>query len=685
MPRRMSRPPPPPIFVGTTAEAQAMKLLVDHEEDAADAQEAEDKVPDLNDLVPTPNKRHSLVFEAPVTPTRIDGQRSPASPSWAPLEGSPQNQMREFGASPRARPPTWHHKDRPGSWHRNSLEVPAFYMPPSPSDNSTRTPDKTMRVFEPTPQHGLHARNLSAYFPHPGMPARAPSPTPVQPAGDSVIPDADKSAFGAGADYSAPPAEESTERPRTSKRRGHHHRHSLSHNFFSFLDPTQTNAQTSHSPLENASSPTIPITLNLADDKPQPVSMDVASSPATLSPMSSGKKDPQAQVLTSFAVIEAVLGIGLWVEGQMSGWRCLTAAGYLVVFDAMGMGVTLFARTDRLGWRSLRRPYGSSRVTSLLCFSQSVFLLFAAVYIAKEALEQVVLGAGAHDHAGVSSPGHGHGHHEHGAGDERPFPQLLLLFASVATLFSGAALANHARLVDATGPLFLPSWYLANSIVRDNAFLSNPFTLSIAGTCALLFFVSLVVPTSSLNSIDAMASLVLTFLTGSLAYAPAVAFANVLLQTAPSASSSQMKALRRALRDVADDRRVLGLGTLRCWTVNAGKVGPEASTISSAPNSRRGSLIAMRPSISTTSPSTQAFTDSPKASQDIVAQLSGKADGDTDAPLVVTLVVHVHPDTSDRDVMEVTRISWSKLSSAISCRQSGGEVSVQVTRGWEGA
>ncbi|CAK9785843.1 hypothetical protein CC85DRAFT_287658 [Cutaneotrichosporon oleaginosum] len=673
LPRRMSKPPPPPIFVRTATDAGARPDLFDQEDDRAEAQEAEDTVPDLNDLPPTPNKRHSLNFDHPVTPTRMDGQRSPASPSWAPLEMSPQAQLREFGASPRARPPTWHHMDRPASWHRNSLEVPAFYVAPSPQEKPTR-------AFEPTPQHGLHARNLSAYFPHPGVPARAPSPTPAQPAGDSVIPDADKSAFGAGADYAAPPpVEEATERPRTSKRRGHHHRHSLSHNFFSFLDPTQTNPHAATPPSD--AGPTIPINLSPADDKPHPVPMDVASSPATLSPLPPGKKDPQAQALVSFAVIEAVLGVGLWVEGQMSGWRCLTAVGYLVVFDAMGMGVNLFARTDRLGWRSLRRPYGSSRVTSMLCFSQSVFLIFAAVYIAKEAVEQVVLGASAHDHAAAS--GHSHGHHDHGSGDERPFPQLLLLLASVATLFSGAVLANHSRLVDATGPLFLPPWYLANSVVRDNGFLSNPFTLSIAGTCALLFLASLVVPTASLSSLDAIASLVLAFLTASLAHPPAVAFAHVLLQTAPPASSSQMKALRRALRDVADDRRVLGLGTLRCWTINAGKMEPEAMTTSSAPPSRRGSFTAIRPSVSTISPSTQAFTDSPRASQDIVAQLT--REGDTDAPLVVTLVVHVHPETSDSEILEVTRVSWSKLSSAISCRQSAGEVSVQVRRGWEGA
>jgi hypothetical protein len=48
-----------------------------------------------------------------------------------------------------------------------------------------------------------------------------------------------------------------------------------------------------------------------------------------------------------------------------------------------------------------------ARLSSLLYFAQSLFLVFAAVYIAKESLEQVVLGAGAHDH---SSGGGGHSH-----------------------------------------------------------------------------------------------------------------------------------------------------------------------------------------------------------------------------------------------------------------------------------
>lgn len=209
MPRRMSRPPPPPILVRTATDVSSTGIRIDSEEDKAEAREAADTVPDLTDLPPTPNKRHSLnLSDRPLTPTGPDGRRSPLSPSWAPLETSPRSEMRDFGSSPRGRPP---------SWHRTSLEVPSFYIPPSPSES------KPARSFEPTPHHGLHARNLSAYFPHPGMPARVPSPTPVSPAGDSVIPDADKSAFGAGGDYSPQsPAEESTERARAGKRRGHH-------------------------------------------------------------------------------------------------------------------------------------------------------------------------------------------------------------------------------------------------------------------------------------------------------------------------------------------------------------------------------------------------------------------------------------------------------------------------------
>lgn len=62
-----------------------------------------------------------------------------------------------------------------------------------------------------------------------------------------------------------------------------------------------------------------------------------------------------------------------------------------------------------------------ARFMTLLYFAQSLFLVFASVYIAKESIETVLLGEGAHSHGGGG--GHGHGHetehgHGHGQGDE---------------------------------------------------------------------------------------------------------------------------------------------------------------------------------------------------------------------------------------------------------------------------
>jgi hypothetical protein len=195
-----------------------------------------------------------------------------------------------------------------------------------------------------------------------------------------------------------------------------------------------------------------------------------------------------------------------------------------------------------------------------------------------------------------------------------------------------------------------------------------------------------VTPTESLKGFDAAASLILTLLTGALAWPPAAAFAQILLQTAPPAASVQMKAIRGALRDVADDRRVLGLGTFRCWAIDAGK--PVTSTVGppSAPSSRAGSMHISSPSVS-------AFmrTTATELNNTLGLFMKGTHAGQTvtttvQVPLVVTLVVHVHPETSDRDVLDITRSSWTKLNGAVNGRSRGeGEVSIQVKRGWEGA
>lgn len=42
----------------------------------------------------------------------------------------------------------------------------------------------------------------------------------------------------------------------------------------------------------------------------------------------------------------------------MSGWRCLAGVGYLVVFDAMGIAVSMVERKEGAGWSSIRNPFG---------------------------------------------------------------------------------------------------------------------------------------------------------------------------------------------------------------------------------------------------------------------------------------------------------------------------------------
>jgi len=52
--------------------------------------------------------------------------------------------------------------------------------------------------------------------------------------------------------------------------------------------------------------------------------------------------------------------------------------------------------------------------------------------------------------------------------------------------------------------------------------------------------------------------------------------------------------------------------------------------------------------------------------------------------MVVTLMVHVHPDVSDRDVLEVTKMVWGKVNGAVKSGGGGGQVSVGEKWGWEG-
>jgi hypothetical protein len=48
--------------------------------------------------------------------------------------------------------------------------------------------------------------------------------------------------------------------------------------------------------------------------------------------------------------------------------------------------------------------------------------------------------------------------------------------------------------------------------------------------------------------------------------------------------------------------------------------------------------------------------------------------------LSVSVVVHVNDNVGDKDVLDVTRFVWNRVSAAV----GEGEVSIAVKRGWEG-
>ncbi len=163
------------------------------------------------------------------------------------------------------------------------------------------------------------------------------------------------------------------------------HKHSLSHNFFSFLDPTVTNpnlsgsssdtspADPNQTPHNHSATPrSVPTTF--VSGAPTSGSLHASSSSAALLPSPSMQitptrsrtsvvtdLNPLSQLAIGFSIAEFFLGASIWVEGQASGSVGLTGLGYMVVFDAMGMGTSVAGELMKLGlggMSSIRRPFG---------------------------------------------------------------------------------------------------------------------------------------------------------------------------------------------------------------------------------------------------------------------------------------------------------------------------------------
>ncbi|PIL29101.1 transporter [Ganoderma sinense ZZ0214-1] len=620
-----------------------------------------------------PAMRQSLSLPSPHSQAHsrtrsISGPFSPITPS--PLSSSfPPQQL--------AMPPSY--KIPPSS------TAPDLHAPTSPIENGA-----TLKGAPSRRHSRIHSRNLSIFFPRPGsLPATSIAEDGTQeldfsippPSEDGVpIPLASPGAgqhtfregfrFGgrppasASAGQSSHPISPGPPQPASAgpSRRGHHHRHSLSHSFFSFLEPgAQTQPEDLHTqPTPVPLSPWAPISpfpsqqsVYSLDDAAAVVSV-AGNGHASQSKPRRRAKSPIGRIRAPQEISPVTIGVGLWqfvvgawlwITGQQVGSLACTGLGYWVVFDAFGVALghvlpNYLAHSDRRA--ETRRPYGNARVETVMMFAQSVYLIFTSVYVCKETVEHLLL-----------SSGEGHHHHH---GDEVSsvfgieFPIRLLFITLISLLSTAIFYNNHAKLVSTAGnripslSSLLPtrSRYSASAFTYPpslNNLLTNPYALAPIGFASAILFAASSFPLSQHRPFDLILAGLETIVTFNLAYRAAVQLGAVLLQTSPARglAGGRMEAFLRAMREIERHPQVLHLPAPHMWQLT-----PSLSSLDADPYAPEG------------------------------LSASAKAEGPVQS-LVVTLELHVRHDLEDAEVVKLTRWAWERCVHALHFGTRGGE------------
>ncbi|KAI0752742.1 hypothetical protein C8Q80DRAFT_1267246 [Daedaleopsis nitida] len=575
-------------------------------------------------------------------------------------------------------------------------------MPPDGKISASRTAPELNKQHALTFENGvkpappssrrhsrIHSRNLSVYFPRPGsLPATTIAEDGAQeldfsssPPDDGVLipsasPGPGQRTFREGFTFGArPPSSASatqTTQPTSPEsqsgsaggaaRRGHHHKHSLSHNFFSFLEP---GAQSPPSELHTQPTP-VPVS-PWAPISPFPSSQSVKAManekvyangrPATAT--KAGDKDKIGKirapthispVAVGAALWQFALGAWLWITGQQVGSLSCTGLGYWVVFDAFGVAVGHIL-PNYLARHSLqsetRRPYGNARVETVMTFAQSVYLIFTSVYVCKETVEHLLL-----------SSGEGHHHHH---GDEVAsvfgieFPTHLVIITLISLLSTSVFLNNNAKLVSTAGNRIpsLVSLLPSRSRYSSSALnyptplvnlLTNPYALAPVSFALAVLFIASSVPLRQHQLFDLLIAGAETVVTFNIAYRAAVALGAVLLQTSPARglAGGRMEAFLRAMREIERHPQVLHLPAPHIWQLT--------------------------PSLAVA----DADAPSPYASAGASAAALERAQGPAQS-LVVTLELHVRHDLEDTEVLRLTRWAWERCVHALHFGTRGGE------------
>jgi hypothetical protein len=148
-----------------------------------------------------------------------------------------------------------------------------------------------------------------------------------------------------------------------SSRRGHHHKHSLSHNFFSFMEPGDSSF-TPGAPTPTPESVSFPSSSWQPKTSSESPSISHGSHHHSQSFTTHPPPPTVGSIFTSspslVSMAQFMLGSALWVRGQQCGSLACTGLGYWVVFDAFGVACTgvLPQYLASASAKSNARPYG---------------------------------------------------------------------------------------------------------------------------------------------------------------------------------------------------------------------------------------------------------------------------------------------------------------------------------------
>lgn len=300
---------------------------------------------------------------------------------------------------------------QPQKLQASASESAAYSSPPPVQPSSPTTSRRHQRI---------HSRNLSVFFPRPGslsatviaedgdgsqeveFPAISLNekevPVTLIPPGPSLRlhnppgprklgegftfggrPERTISTESTGSSSDGANGEIMEAAPTRTKRRGHHHKHSMSHNFFSFLEPGSNVSPVTPSP-EQKWQPMSPFPSSVASTFSQAHHENGAAvgltSPNVDSVGVSQSGLPRDTI--AVALVQFLLGATLWVSGQQHGSLACTGLGYWVVFDSFGVALRhvlpSYLRSSSMQ-SLLRRSYGYGAACSLSIIYLTAFCI----------------------------------------------------------------------------------------------------------------------------------------------------------------------------------------------------------------------------------------------------------------------------------------------------------------------